>query len=99
MKDQLFNELVKSVKEAGSILRGEIRPSRKFVIKPPDVKNLRKKYNLSQNAFADLFGISVKTLRNWEQGRRTPLGPSRVLLLVAAKHPEAILDTIYVKKR
>ena len=45
--------------------------------------------------FAAMLGISVKTLRNWEKGRRIPQGPARVLLQVAAKHPEAILDTVH----
>ena len=45
-----------------------------------------------QDKFASLMGISVATLRNWEQGRRKPEGPARVLLRVASKHPEAILD-------
>ncbi|HCE69426.1 MAG TPA: hypothetical protein DER40_18585, partial [Geobacter sp.] len=47
---------------------------------------------LSQDKFADLVGISVGTLRNWEQGRRKPEGPARVLLQVASRHPEALLD-------
>lgn len=94
MKDELFKELVKSVKEGGAILRGEKNPSRKFVVTSPDIKNIRKKYQMTQNDFAVMIGISVKTLRNWEQGRRMPVGPARILLLVAAKHPEAVLDVI-----
>ena len=94
MKDKLFKELVKSVKEGGAILRGEKNPSRKFVVTSPDIKNIRKKYQMTQNDFAIMIGISVKTLRNWEQGRRMPVGPARILLLVAAKHPEAVLDVI-----
>ena len=94
MKDELFKELVKSVKQGGAILRGEKNPSRKFVVTSPDIKNIRKKYQMTQNDFAVMIGISVKTLRNWEQGRRMPVGPARILLLVAAKHPEAVLDVI-----
>jgi putative transcriptional regulator len=45
-----------------------------------------------------LLGISVATLRNWEQGRRSPEGPARVLLRVAAKHPEAVLDVVSERK-
>ena len=58
-----------------------------------EVRKIREQYGLSQDKFASLMGISVATLRNWEQGRRNPEGPSRVLLRVAALHPEAILDT------
>jgi hypothetical protein len=51
-------------------------------------------YQLSQSEFAALLGISVATLRNWEQGRRTPEGPARILLQVAAKHPDAVWDVV-----
>lgn len=99
MKDELFNELVASVHEGGKILRGKAKPSRKFVVEIPDVKKIRSNYKLSQNEFAGLMGISVKTLRNWEQGRRTPEGAARVLLQVAAKHPEAIWDVVKIRSR
>ena len=51
----------------------------------------RSKLRLSQNKFAELLGISVKTLHNWEQGRRRPTGAARVLLRVASRHPEVVL--------
>ncbi len=95
MKDELFNELLESVREGGAILRGEEKPSREFSFEPIDVQSIRKRYGLSQDKFAKLLGISVGTLRNWEQGRRKPEGPARVLLRVAAKHPEAVLDTVH----
>jgi putative transcriptional regulator len=60
----------------------------------PDVGNLRARFQLSQAKFAALLGISAGTLRNWEQGRRTPEGPARVLLQVAACHPEAVLSAV-----
>ena len=52
----------------------------------------REKIGLSQSRFARLLGISVRTLHHWEQGSRTPSGAARVLLRVAARHPEALLD-------
>lgn len=82
------------MREGGAILRGEMAPSCKFVIDGPDVKRIRANYKLSQSEFAALLGISVATLRNWEQGRRTPDGPARVLLQVAAKHPDVLWDVI-----
>ena len=88
----MFNELVASVREGGAILRGERTPSRQFIIDGTDVKRIRTNYNLSQGEFATLLGISVATLQNWEQGRRTPEGPARILLQVAAKHPDAVWD-------
>lgn len=64
------------------------------LLKPgtPDVAALRARFGLSQAKFAALLGISVGTLRNWEQRRRHPEGPARVLLRVAAAHPEALLS-------
>jgi putative transcriptional regulator len=63
-------------------------------VEGPDVKNIRANYKLSQSEFAALLGISIKTLQNWEQGRRKPEGPAKILLQVAAKYPEAVLDTV-----
>lgn len=94
MKDELFNELVASVREGGAILRGEVDASRITDFEDPDVAAIRDEYGLSQTKFAALLGISVRTLQNWEQGRRHPRGPAKVLLRVAAKHPKAVLDSV-----
>jgi len=94
VEEELFNDLVVSVREGGAILRGEVAPAHTFVVDEPNVKRLRANYQLSQNEFAALLGTSVKTLRNWEQGRRMPEGPARVLLQVAAKHPDAVWDVV-----
>jgi len=94
MNEELFAELLESVREGGAILRGEREPSRKFMIETPDVKRIRERYALSQSEFAALLGISIKTLQNWEQGRRTPHGSARVLLQVAARHPQAVWDVV-----
>src|SRR5205814_2047757 len=66
----MFQELLESVRQGGALLRGEEEPSRTFEIADPDVRGLRKRFGLSQEGFARLIGISVGTLRNWEQGRR-----------------------------
>lgn len=98
MKNELFAELLASVTEGGAILRGEKEPSRSFHLAPPDIKRIRDGYGLTQEQFAAMLGISVSTLRNWEQGRRTPEGPAMVLLRVAEKHPEAVLDAVCTKQ-
>ncbi|MCR4321968.1 MAG: helix-turn-helix domain-containing protein [Candidatus Brocadiaceae bacterium] len=67
-------------------------PLRSIEFPESEVRKIREQYGLSQDKFASLMGISVATLRNWEQGRRKPEGPARILLRVASKHPEAILD-------
>jgi len=94
MKDDLYEELIASVREGGAILRGVKEPSRSWTVEEPDVVAIRGHYDLSQAKFAALLGISVRTLQNWEQGRRQPQGPARVLLQVAAEHPDALLDLV-----
>ena len=92
MREELFAELLESVRQGGAILRGHLKPSRAFRFEEPDVRAVREGYGLSQSKFAALMGISPATLRNWEQGRRKPEGSARVLLRVVARHPEAVLE-------
>ncbi|MHB8881025.1 MAG: helix-turn-helix domain-containing protein [Thermodesulfovibrionales bacterium] len=92
MKKELFEELLESVKQGSAILKGKMKPSRSVDFPESEVQKIREQYGLSQVKFASLMGISVATLRNWEQGRRKPEGAARVLLRVAEAHPEAILD-------
>lgn len=58
----------------------------------PAIAAIREKTGLSQTTFARLLGVSVRTLQEWEQGRRAPSGAARTLLLIAAKNPRALLD-------
>ncbi len=99
MKEDMFEELLASVREGGAILRGERAPSRSSTVEAPDVRSIRQQFELSQREFAKLLGISVGTLRNWEQGRRAPRGPARVLLKVAAKHPAEVWDVVQEEVR
>jgi putative transcriptional regulator len=98
MREDLFKQLAESVREGGAILRGEKAPSRVFGAADVRVKPIRAKFGLSQVEFASMLGISVATLRNWEQGRRAPEGAARVLLQVAAKHPDAVWDVVRPSK-
>lgn len=63
------------------------------VINVPPVGEIRAASGLSQNRFAELLGVSVRTLQDWEQGRRAPSGAARTLLAIAAKHPD-VLDEV-----
>ncbi|HEX8361894.1 MAG TPA: helix-turn-helix domain-containing protein [Longimicrobium sp.] len=92
MRDDLFEELLESVRQAGAIMRGEMEPARVFDPDDIDVAELRGRFGLSQPRFAAMLGISVGTLRNWEQGRRRPDGPAQVLLRVADRNPEVVLE-------
>jgi putative transcriptional regulator len=62
------------------------------VINVPPVASIRERTGLSQAKFASLLGVSVRTLQEWEQGRRAPSGAARTLLMVAAKNPRALLE-------
>jgi putative transcriptional regulator len=93
MKKELFEELLESVKQARAIEKGELKPARTFRVNPKtDLVKVRGKLGLSQSKFAAVLGISADTLQNWEQGRRSPTGPAKVLLKIATRHPEVLLE-------
>ena len=62
------------------------------VLNVPPVAEIRQKTGLSQSKFAALLGVSVRTLQDWEQGRRVPSGAARTLLLIAHKNPMILLE-------
>ncbi len=95
MNDAAFEKLTQSIRQAGEIRRGERKPSRVFEYSPVDVKAIREKLNQSQTEFALMIGVSVATLRNWEQGRRRPEGPARALLKVAEHNPRALVEALH----
>lgn len=94
MNENDFNNLVVSIKQAGEIKKGRIKPGRKFEFSPLDIKTIRDKLNKSQSQFALMIGVSVSTLQNWEQGRRKPEGPAMALLKVASENPEAVIKAL-----
>ncbi|MBI4582409.1 MAG: helix-turn-helix domain-containing protein [Planctomycetes bacterium] len=76
-------------------------PKRKWrlVLPEPNVNAIRAKLCMTQDTFAAAFGVSAATIRNWEQGRRQPHGPARVLLTIIEREPEAVLRALRQKKR
>ena len=98
MRKDLFDQLAESVKQMKAIEAGRMKPARvtraEHLLRGgmPNVASLRGRFGLSQAKFAKLLGISVNTLQNWEQRRRRPEGPAKVLLRVVAAHPEALLS-------
>jgi len=74
-------------KQRERILRGQLAGGK-------DVAALRRFVGLTQHRFADALGISVHTLRNWEQGRRSPAGPAMALLRIAARHPRVLRENL-----
>ncbi|HJZ96536.1 MAG TPA: helix-turn-helix domain-containing protein [Candidatus Solibacter sp.] len=88
--------ILKGLEEAIAWSRGETSNARVTLVQVPevDVRKVRAKMGLSQAQFATKFGFPPATLRNWEQGRARPDAPTRVLLAVIAKHPEAVEDVL-----
>lgn len=77
-----------------AIRRGEMKPARITRLKAESPQMVRSRLGLSQRQFSRLLGISIDTLQNWEQGRREPTGPAKILLKVASLHPEALLEAV-----
>jgi putative transcriptional regulator len=72
-----------------------MKAGRTTVFRPTDVQAVRAKLGVSQTEFALMIGVSVATLRNWEQGRRTPDGPALALLRIAARNPKAVAEALH----
>lgn len=88
--------IIQGLNEAIAWTRGERTDVRVTLVQIPevDVRKLRARMGLSQSEFATKFGLPPATLRNWEQGRSRPDAPTRVLLAVIDKHPEAVEDVL-----
>jgi len=95
VKRKMFEELLTSVREAGAILRERRNPSRRIAVRPAGVRVIREKTRLSQSEFAELIGVSVKTLQNWEQERRRPTGPAAALLSIIDHDPGLAVKAIH----
>ena len=95
MNNKDFQKRVESVKQMGSIMRGEKIPHRRTVLSTVDVKGLRERFSLTQNQFSSMIGVSIKTLQNCEQRRREPEGPAKALLRVVEKEPQAVMNALH----
>ena len=84
-KRQIGLEILEGLQQ---LKRGE----RGRVLQVPSVSSIRERTGLSQSRFAQLLGVSLRTLQEWEQGRREPSGAARTLLLIAAKNPRLLID-------
>jgi putative transcriptional regulator len=95
MDKALFDDLVASLQEAKAISKGKAAASRRFEVVAPDAKAVREQIGLSQSEFARLMRVSVKTLQNWEQRRRSPTGPAAALLTIMSTAPEVALKSLH----
>lgn len=95
MDEALFEDLLGSLKQAAAHARGEAIPGGVVHIpKTLDVAAIRRRTGVSQVRFAAGIGVAVATLRNWEQGRRRPEGPARVLLALLDKNPHVVQELL-----
>lgn len=95
-KPAVGEALIESFSEAVAWARGETQlPVQEY--QPPkrvEIEPIRKRLGLTQASFARVFGLNVATVRDWEQGRRTPEGPARTLLAIIARHPEIVHEVL-----
>jgi len=83
--EQFQNDLLESVRQMNA---GQA--ARTTVVQLTAAADARAKVGVSQSEFASLLGVSVRTLQDWEQGRRTPSGAAKTLLQIASRMPEAV---------
>lgn len=81
-------EILAGIKEINEFKKGNLQLKVTELSEPSAPQIIRSKLNLSQSSFAGLLGVSIRTLQDWEQGRRTPQGPAIALLRIAEQHPE-----------
>ncbi len=97
MNEAMVEELIHSIKQAGAIRRGQLKPSRTRKLRKISVRKLRRDLALTQIEFSQLIRVSKRTLQNWEQGRRTPQGPALALLTILRHNPRAAIRALQPK--
>lgn len=96
MEKAMFDELMNSVQEMDTIVKGQKKASRTFEFPDPEVKSIRERMGFSQDKFAMILGVSKRTIENWEQGRRQPTGAARSLLRIVEADPQHALRALNV---
>ena len=93
---KLGDELVQSMAQALAHAQGKRSGVRthKVAVSPGEIQNARKQLGLSQDQFADAFGVSASTLRKWEQGQRSPTGAAKTLLKIIKREPRAVVRAL-----
>lgn len=91
-KRDLGAEILQGLNEIQQHKKGALQLKVTTLAEPSTPDIIRSKLHLSQSAFAGMMGVSIRTLQDWEQGRRKPQGPAVALLRIAEQHPEVFSD-------
>jgi len=94
-KRDIGAEILAGIKEIKEFKRGKAQLRTATLSEPLSSRQIRERLKLSQSAFASMMGVSVRTVQDWEQGRRTPKGPARSLLRIAEQNPAAFLSVTF----
>lgn len=86
------HEILDGIREIKAYKAGRVSLRTWELKEPSSPQDIRRKLNLSQSAFAGLMGVSLRTVQDWEQGRRQPSGPAKSLLRIAEQRPEVFME-------
>ncbi|MDZ7781917.1 MAG: type II toxin-antitoxin system MqsA family antitoxin [Halioglobus sp.] len=87
-KRDIGAEILDGIREIQQYKKGKVQLKATELSEPSPAQVIRSKLKMSQSEFAGLLGVSMRTLQDWEQGRREPQGPALALLRIAEQHPE-----------
>lgn len=87
---EVSESIIKGMEEALAFAQGSASPAVVHIPEEINVRRIRKKMNMSQSIFADYFGVNLRTIQDWEQGRRVPTGAAKNFLYVIDKEPDAV---------
>jgi len=88
------SEILEGIREIKAYKAGKLELRTHELTEPSTPREIRKRLNLSQAAFAGLMGVSLRTVQEWEQGKRKPSGPAKSLLRIAEQHPEVFVKVV-----
>ncbi|WOG27642.1 helix-turn-helix domain-containing protein [Endozoicomonas sp. 8E] len=91
-KRDIGQEILDGIEEIKAFKSGEGNLETTVLSDPSPAKEIRKKLKLSQSAFAGFMGVSIRTIQDWEQGRRNPQGPAKALLRIAEQCPQVFQE-------
>jgi putative transcriptional regulator len=91
----LFDEMMSGLKDVEAYLAGKRAGYRVHVPTEIDVKNIRKRLNMTQSRFSSTFGFSLDAVKHWEGGRRTPEASARAFLTVISRDPKAVINALH----